>query len=55
MAAIPDESELQRSKLPERIAMQTQTSVIIKEKEKSEALSEARKRYSSTPVTTTTK
>ena len=33
MAAIPDESELQRSKLPERIAMQTQTSVIMKEKE----------------------
>ena len=55
MAAIPDESELQRSKLPERIAMQTQTSVIIKEKEKSEALSEARKKYSSTPITTPTK
>ena len=55
MTAIPDESELQRSKLPERIAMQTQTSVIIKEKEKIEALSEARKKYSSTPITTPTK
>ena len=55
MTAIPDESELQRCKLPERIAMQTQTSVIIKEKEKSEALSEARKKYSSTPITTPTK